>query len=75
MYIHVLPLYKYLNETLYGPVLAQRDVERLATTNGAVITLLVLEGIRIDTIRANQHEVVVQIRRRAGRDLEGFIAA
>ena len=62
MIIHVLPLYEHFDQALHCPLLVDGDRQRLTATHRAITTLLVFECVRIYTIRANDHEVVVQIR-------------
>lgn len=66
---------QHLDEAFHGEIRTQRKLEGLASTHGAVIPLLVLEGVRVDAVGADQHEVVVQVRCRARSDLERLVAA
>ena len=68
-----MSLDEHLNKPVDCPFLADCDVEGFAAADRTIISLLVLEGVRIYAVRADQHEIVVEICRRTCRDLEGFI--
>ena len=72
--VHVLLLNQHLDEPFHRPLLADADVERLAAAYGTICSPLVLEGVRIYTVRADQHEIVVEVSRRTGRNLERLVA-
>ena len=71
---HILPLDKHFNQALHSPFLVNGHVQRLASTDGTFLPSLVLEGIRINAVCANEHEVIVQVRCGASGNFESFIA-
>ena len=56
---HILFFYQDVDKAFDGCVRFERQIYCFSSTDGAISSLLVLEGVGIDTISSDEHEVIV----------------
>jgi len=58
-YPHILFLYQDVDKTFDGCVRSESQIYGFSSTDWAISSLLVLEGVGIDTISSDEHEVII----------------
>ena len=75
LYLHILPLYQYLDELLHRPLFVDGNVKRFSSAYRTILSLFMLEREGVYTISTDQHEVVIEVCGRTCGDLECLVTA
>ena len=75
LYLHILPLYQYLDKLLYCPLFVDGDVKRFSSAYRTILSLFMLEREGVYTVGTDQHEVVIKVCGRTCGDLECLVTA